>query len=155
MEAGSNTSTVALRLVGVTKREPSAWGYNSATMFLKDKNMGTWPSKLVESLIWDSKIWPWLPRDSNPRMTALATASSNCKRQTPPLVWEGAPQEQDRNCHTSNKDLVVSPDGCFAPRQTGRLTVGLNIILTLTLITMPWRRMGEWMRRSTHSWPRH
>jgi hypothetical protein len=32
------------------------------------------------------------------------------KRQTRPLVREGAPQEQDRNyCHTSNKDLVVSP----------------------------------------------
>jgi hypothetical protein len=30
-------------------------------------------------------------------------------RQTRPLVREGAPQEQDRNCHTSNKDLVVSP----------------------------------------------
>jgi hypothetical protein len=28
---------------------------------------------------------------------------------TRPLVTEGAPQEQDRNCHTSNKDLVVSP----------------------------------------------
>jgi hypothetical protein len=26
-----------------------------------------------------------------------------------PLIREGAPQEQNRNCHTSNKDLVVSP----------------------------------------------
>jgi hypothetical protein len=26
-----------------------------------------------------------------------------------PLVREGASQEEDRNCHTSNKDLVVSP----------------------------------------------
>jgi hypothetical protein len=30
----------------------------------------------------------------------------------------------------SNKNMVVSPDGCFIPRQTGRLTVGRNIRLT-------------------------
>jgi hypothetical protein len=47
-------------------------------------------------------------------MTALARASSNCKRQTRPLIREGA------------------PNGCFVPRQTGRLTVGRNITLTLT-----------------------
>jgi hypothetical protein len=27
--------------------------------------------------------------------------------------------------------MVLSPDGCFIPRQTGRLTVGRNITLTL------------------------
>jgi hypothetical protein len=31
------------------------------------------------------------------------------ERQTRPLVREGAPEEQDRNWHTSNKNLVVSP----------------------------------------------
>jgi hypothetical protein len=62
-----------------------------------------------KSQYWDSKIWSEVPRDSDPRMTALARASSTCKRQTRPLVREGAPQAQDRNCHTSNKDLVVSP----------------------------------------------
>jgi hypothetical protein len=62
-------------------------------------------------------------------MTALASASSNCKRQTRPLVREGAPNQQTRN----NKDLVVTPDECFLPRQTGRLTVGRNITLTLTV----------------------
>jgi hypothetical protein len=44
------------------------------------------------------KIWPRVPRDSDPRMTALARASSNCKRQTPPLVRESAPHQQTRNC---------------------------------------------------------
>jgi hypothetical protein len=39
----------------------------------------------------------------------LARASSIYRSQTRPLVREGAPQEEDRNCHTSNKDLVVSP----------------------------------------------
>jgi hypothetical protein len=57
----------------------------------------------------DSKIWSRVPRDSDQRKIALARASSICKRQTCPLVREGAPQEQDRNCHTGNKDLVISP----------------------------------------------
>jgi hypothetical protein len=61
------------------------------------------------SQIWESKIWSQVPKDLDPRKTALAKASSTYKRQTRPLVRVGAPQEQDRNCHTSNKDLVVSP----------------------------------------------
>jgi hypothetical protein len=31
---GSNTSTVALRVVGGDEKEPSAWGYNRATLIL-------------------------------------------------------------------------------------------------------------------------
>jgi hypothetical protein len=62
-----------------------------------------------KSQIWDSKIWSQVPRDLNPRKIALARASNTYKRHTRPLVREDAPQEQDRNCHTSNKDLVVSP----------------------------------------------
>jgi hypothetical protein len=69
----------------------------------------------------DSKIWSRVPRDSDPRMTALARASSYCKRQTRPLVRESAPRKQTHNC----------PDGCFIPRETGQLTVGRNITLTL------------------------
>jgi hypothetical protein len=38
--------------------------------------------------IGDSKIWSWAPRNSCPRMTALARASSNYKRQTHPLISE-------------------------------------------------------------------
>jgi hypothetical protein len=34
VEAGSNTSTVALRVVGGDEKEPRAGGYNWATMFL-------------------------------------------------------------------------------------------------------------------------
>jgi hypothetical protein len=44
-----------------------------------------------KSQIWDSKIWSLVPRN-----TALARASSIYKRQTRPLVREGAPQKQDR-----------------------------------------------------------
>jgi hypothetical protein len=34
MEAGLNTSTVALRLVGGDEKGTSAWGHNWATLFL-------------------------------------------------------------------------------------------------------------------------
>jgi hypothetical protein len=49
VEAGSNTSTVDLRVVGDDEMEPSAWGYNRDTLFLGDINTGTWPSILGES----------------------------------------------------------------------------------------------------------
>jgi hypothetical protein len=48
-------------------------------------------------------IWPRVLRNSDPKMTALAMTSSNCKRQTRPLVREGAPNQQTRNCQTINK----------------------------------------------------
>jgi hypothetical protein len=35
-----------------------------------------------------------------------------------------------------------------------QVKVKLSLCLT-NLITMPWRRMGKWMYRSTFSWPRH
>jgi hypothetical protein len=53
-----------------------------------------------KSRIWDNKIWPRVLWDSDPRMTALAKASSNCKRQTRPLVRESAPLQQTRNYPT-------------------------------------------------------
>jgi hypothetical protein len=81
-----------------TKREPSAWGFNWATLFLGVINMGTWPSRLGESRFWGSKIWSRVPRDSDPRMNARAKTSSNCKRQTCFLVRESFPHRQTRNC---------------------------------------------------------
>jgi hypothetical protein len=50
--------------------------------------------------IWDSKIWQRVLRESDPKITALARTSCNCKRQTRPLVREGAPNKKTRNCHT-------------------------------------------------------
>jgi hypothetical protein len=55
-------------------------------------------ARLGESRIWDSKIRSRVPRDSGLRMTVLARASNNCKRQTRPLVRESAPHQQTRNC---------------------------------------------------------
>jgi hypothetical protein len=112
-----------------TKREPSAWGYNWTTLFLGDIRLGTWPTGLGESRIWESRIW-----DSNPRMTALARTSSNCKRQIRSLVTETAQLQQPRNCVTVIKIRSHAPDGYLTPRQTHRLTIGHKIILSLTLI---------------------
>jgi hypothetical protein len=52
------------------------------------------------SKIRDRKIWSRVPRDSDPRKSTLARASSIYNRQTRPLVREGTPQKQDRNCQT-------------------------------------------------------
>jgi hypothetical protein len=51
VEAGSNTSIVALQVVGGDEKEPSALGYNWATIFLGDINTGSWPSRLGEPRI--------------------------------------------------------------------------------------------------------
>jgi hypothetical protein len=64
-----------------------------------------------KSQIWDSKIWSRVPTDSDPRKTALASASSIYKRQTRPLVREGAPQKQDRNFLTVINIWSWAPDG--------------------------------------------
>jgi hypothetical protein len=66
-------------------------------------------------------------------MTALARASSYCKRQVCPLVRESAQHEQTRNCETEIKNLVVSPRWVLYSKETGRLTVGRNIRLRLRL----------------------
>jgi hypothetical protein len=122
-----------------TKRVPSAWGYNRATLFLGDINTETWPSRLGQSRIWVSKIWSRIPWDSDPRMIVLARTSSNCKRQTCSLVRESAPHQQTCTCLT-NKNLVVSPRWMLVTK-TDRLTDWLtdwltdrrSIVLTLTV----------------------
>jgi hypothetical protein len=53
--------------------------------------------------------------------------------QTRPLVRESAPYQQTRNCLIVIRILSWTPDGGLTPRQTGRLTVGRNVNLTLTL----------------------
>jgi hypothetical protein len=44
-----------------------------------------------KSQIWDSKLWSQVPRDSDPRKTALARASSTYKRQTRTSRQRGRP----------------------------------------------------------------
>jgi hypothetical protein len=102
------------------KKNPAPGGYNWATLFLGYINTGIWPSRLGESRIWDSKMWSWVPRNSDPRMTALTTASSSYKWQIRPLVREGSPHQQTRNCLTVIKIWSWASDGCLTPRQIGR-----------------------------------
>jgi hypothetical protein len=97
-----------------------------------------------KSRIWDSKTWSRVPRDSDPKISAPVKASSNCKRQTRPLVRESAPYKQSRNCRTVIKIWSQAPDGCFIPRQTGRLTVVRNIRLrTKSFVNQKWVS-GRW-----------
>jgi hypothetical protein len=57
VEAGSNSSTVALRIVGGDEKGTQCLGYNWATLFLGDINRGTWPSRLGESPIFFPHIY--------------------------------------------------------------------------------------------------
>jgi hypothetical protein len=47
VEAGLNTSIVALQIVGGDEKEPRAWGYNCDTLFLENINKGTRPSRQI------------------------------------------------------------------------------------------------------------
>jgi hypothetical protein len=91
VEAGENISTVALRVVRATKKEPCARVYNWATLFLGKINTGAWTSKFGETQNRESEVWSWVPRDSDPRKTALARPSRKCKSQTGTVVREAAP----------------------------------------------------------------
>jgi hypothetical protein len=81
VEAAMNTSTIALRVVGGDEK-------------------GSLGSKTVKYGYESWEIWLRVLQDSGPRMTALARASSNCKRQTHPLVRESVPHQQTRNTLT-------------------------------------------------------
>jgi hypothetical protein len=85
-----------------------------------------------KSQIWDSKIWSRVPRDSGPRKTALTRVSIIYKRQTRPLVREGASQKQDRNCQTViNIGSWVSDGARHQDMLADWLTVSRNATLTL------------------------
>jgi hypothetical protein len=66
------------------------------------------------------------------------------KRQTRPLVRESAPQEQDRNCHTSDKYLVMGPRWGSTPRHTDWLTdrqSQCNFNFNFNLSIVQWQRV--------------
>jgi hypothetical protein len=65
----------------------------------------------LKSQIWDSKIWSRVRRDSDRRKTTLARTSSIYKRQTHPLVREGALGKQVRNCLRIINIWSWAPDG--------------------------------------------
>jgi hypothetical protein len=71
----------------------------------------SWAATKREVSNLDNKIWSRVPRDAHLRQTALARTSSIYKRPTRPLVREGAPQKQDRNCQTVINIWSWAPDG--------------------------------------------
>jgi hypothetical protein len=80
-----------------------------------------------KSHIWDSKIWSRIPRDSDQRKTTLARASSIYKRQTRPLVREGA-----RNCQRVINICSWAPDAArHQDLLTDWPTISRNVTLTL------------------------
>jgi hypothetical protein len=91
-----------------------------------------------KSQIWDSKM-SRVRTDSDPRKTTLARASSTYKRQTGPLVREGAPQKQDRNYQTVINIWSWAPDGA---RHQDLLTDWPSVVMWL------WLWLFEWL----HNW---
>jgi hypothetical protein len=75
VEAGSNTSTVTLRIVGGDEKA----SLKSEAVKYGEESQGTRIRRKI----------------------ALAKATSIYKRQTRPLVREGSQQKQDRNCQTA------------------------------------------------------
>jgi hypothetical protein len=54
--------------------KPSAWGYNWVTLFLREINTGTWPSRLLESQILDSKNMVMSPAGLGPKKDCAGKA---------------------------------------------------------------------------------
>jgi hypothetical protein len=107
VEAGSNTSTVTLRVVGGDEKG----SLKCETVKYGCESEGTWTR---EGLRWQ-------------RPAAYT-------KDRPNLSSEGAPHKNKTVTITHViKIWSEAPDGCSAPRQTGRLTVGRNIRLRLRL----------------------
>jgi hypothetical protein len=52
-------------------------------------------------------------------------------------------QQMSKEIFKEKEKLVTDPDGGLTPGQTGRLTVGRKLTLTLTSLHFPvWRRVG-------------
>jgi hypothetical protein len=78
---------VILKTTGATQANPCGGGVE----YLHRDPASRKRRRNGKSQIWDSKIWSWVPRDSDPRKSALGRPSSIYKRQTRPLVREFAP----------------------------------------------------------------
>jgi hypothetical protein len=90
---------------------PSAWGYNWATLFLRDINI--WPrARFGEFQIWGSKVQSWVLQDSDLKVNVLASPSSSYRLQTTSYY----------QCQQTHSSLTViniwswAPDGCLTPR---------------------------------------
>jgi hypothetical protein len=93
-----------------------------------------------KSQIWKSKIWSRIPRDSDSRKTTLPRASSIYKRQTRPLVREGAPEKQDRNCQKVINIRSWAADGA---RHQDLLIDWPSVAIWLWFWNIQWVSVGD------------
>jgi hypothetical protein len=115
------------------EREPSAWGYNWATLFLRDINTEDLALQVGESWIQDSKTWSWVQQDSNQLRTALARTSST---------------STNAQLYVSNNNLVSWPRWGLTPRQTGQLTISQNVTCNFVVIYLIVDILGQGLRES-------
>jgi hypothetical protein len=85
-----------------------------------------------ECQVWDSKIWPGVPWDSDPRKTILARLSSNRKVPTYPLSRESSPLKKNPQLCKGNKKINKLMKGLrWVPEtKTDLLIVGHNMSLS-------------------------
>jgi hypothetical protein len=93
-----------------------------------------------KSQIWDSKIWSRVSRDYDLKKITLTRTNNVYKRQTRPLVREGALKKQDRNCQR-----VINIWSC-APHEARHLDLLIDcpsvaMWLWLAAVNPVWRRV--------------
>jgi hypothetical protein len=88
----------------------------------------------------------------------MITAEKRVRWDAPPLPlqqWSYRQRGVQYLGHDAMQTLrPLSPTTPFIRRRGMRQKVELSPVPNLRS-TLPWRRMGEWMYRSTFSWPRH
>jgi hypothetical protein len=105
------------------QREDSSYPCGGGVEYLHRSPASRRTRRKWKSRIWDSKIWLRVPRDSDPKMTALARARNNCKqdpssrqreRASSNCIWDPFSRQRERFTWTkqqlsdSNKNLFVS-----------------------------------------------
>jgi hypothetical protein len=88
------------------------------------------------------------------RQKLKITKPTSCQRGRPTST---NPQLSKNNQRESGKNWSQVPDGCLTQGRTGRLTVGRNITLTLTLINLivgkrHWDSLGTQRKGSVRRW---
>jgi hypothetical protein len=125
-----------LKLIGAIQAHPCGGGFE----YLHRDPASRRRRRKGKSQIWDSKIWSRVPRDSDPRKTTLARAISVYKRQTRPLIREGVPQKQYRNCQRVINISSWAPDGV---RHQDLLIDWPSVAMWLWLWLWLWQRVWK------------
>jgi hypothetical protein len=71
------------------------------------------------------------PKGLGPEKDCAGKDQQHIQKTDPTSRQRGRTKSTNPQLSDNNKDLVVTPDGCFIPRQTGQLTVGRNVRLSL------------------------